>query len=244
MALGAIPAAKLTNGDLLVLQVFLELTLAHRCLGQAAVYLLIVAIVATGHLDLRFVVALEAPAHGQWGPLLRLVHPGVHGAMTLLALDLGHGNVLGVIEIHVVGQVKRPGVVRLRPGARVADAIDAAGGVTAKADLSSVNLARPVLDGEQVVVSRPGEATRGPGSPGAPAGSASPATPPKVSLNTADGPALDTLPGVGPVLAQRILDWRAQNGRFASIDQLGEVSGIGENLLATLVPRVVKASSA
>ena len=142
------------------------------------------------------------------------------------------------IQVHVVGQVKRPGVVRLRPGARVADAIDAAGGVTAKADLSSVNLARPVLDGEQVVVSRPGEATRGPGSPGAPAGSASPATPPKVSLNTADGPALDTLPGVGPVLAQRILDWRAQNGRFASIDQLGEVSGIGEKLLATLSPLV------
>ena len=57
-------------------------------------------------------------------------------------------------------------------------------------------------------------------------------------MNTADGPALDTLPGVGPVLAQRILDWRAQNGRFASIDQLGEVSGIGEKLLATLSPLV------
>jgi competence protein ComEA len=146
----------------------------------------------------------------------------------------------GVVLVHVVGQVRRPGVVTLPAGARVEEALQAAGGATAKADLVRVNLARPVVDGEQIVVPKPGEPITGAAAVGgAPAGvgSAGVATGP-VDLNTAGLAELDTLPGVGPVLAQRILDWRAQNGRFSTVDELGEVSGIGEKVLANLRPLV------
>ncbi|KNX39243.1 competence protein ComEA [Luteipulveratus halotolerans] len=150
--------------------------------------------------------------------------------------------------MHVVGQVQRPGVVRLAPGARVQDAVSAAGGATGKADLTHVNLARPVVDGEQVVVPRPGEAvTAAPGGPavadgaapasGAPAGDGGGASGP-VDLNTADAGALDALPGVGPVIAARIVQWRTDNGRFTSVDELTEVSGIGDKLMAQLRPLV------
>ncbi|MFM6849268.1 MAG: helix-hairpin-helix domain-containing protein [Terrabacter sp.] len=150
------------------------------------------------------------------------------------------------IVVHVVGQVLRPGLVRLRAGARVADAIKQAGGARAGADLGALNLARPVTDGEQIRVPRPGEAatTAGPGpggggpSPGAAGGGAGTSSGTPVGLNTADAAALDSLPGVGPVLAQRIIDWRSQHGRFTSVDELGEVSGIGDKLLERLRPLV------
>ncbi len=123
----------------------------------------------------------------------------------------------------------------------MADAIAAAGGATPRADLSLLNLAHPVVDGEQVRVPRPGElvtssGAEGTGAPGAsPGGSGSS---PLVNLNTADLAALDTLPGVGPVLAQRIIDWRAEHGRFTAVEELGEVSGIGDKLYAQLQPKV------
>jgi competence protein ComEA len=144
----------------------------------------------------------------------------------------------GIVLVHVVGQVRHPGVVRLPAGARVEQALEAAGGATAKADLVRVNLARPVVDGEQIVVPKPGEAMTGAaGVVGGAAGSAAgPAAP--VDLNTAGLAELDTLPGVGPVLAQRILDWRSQNGRFSTVDELGEVSGIGDKVLENLRPLV------
>ncbi|MEW1955232.1 ComEA family DNA-binding protein [Terrabacter sp. NPDC080008] len=156
----------------------------------------------------------------------------------------------GPVVVHVVGQVNRPGVVQLRQGARVADAITAAGGTLRGADLSALNLARLVQDGEQIRVPRPGEAPvaaagvpagGGTGSGGAsgPGGTAgAPGSSALVSLNSADVAALDTLPGVGPVLAQRIVDWRTEHGRFTSIDELGEVSGIGDKMLAQLRPKV------
>ena len=142
-----------------------------------------------------------------------------------------------LLVVHVVGQVRRPGVQRLPVGSRVADAVDAAGGASAGADLSAVNLARLLVDGEQVRVPKPGdvvaEAGRGAG------GSSSAAAPGgPLSLNAADATALDALPGIGPVLAQRIVDWRTENGRFTSVDELAEVSGIGEKLLARLRPLV------
>jgi competence protein ComEA len=149
----------------------------------------------------------------------------------------------GQVVVHVVGQVKRPGLVRLKPGARVADAITAAGGASSRADLSLLNLARLVVDGEQVLVPRPGEAPSGSGSPASAGGSAGGGGAASgggglVNLNTADLAALDTLPGVGPVLAQRILDWRSEHGRFTSVEELGEVSGIGEKLYAQIRPKV------
>jgi competence protein ComEA len=146
-----------------------------------------------------------------------------------------------VVVVHVVGRVRHPGVRQLPAGSRVADAVKAAGGATGKADLSALNLARVVVDGEQVRVPAVGDpvvpgSLPGAGSAGG-AGAGGAAGVP-VSLNTADLAALDTLPGVGPVLAQRILDWRTAHGRFTSIDELGEVSGIGEKLLAQLSPLV------
>ncbi len=118
------------------------------------------------------------------------------------------------------------------------DAIDAAGGALTTADLKRINLARALGDGEQVHVPAPGESIL----PGAfrpavtatsRAGSGAP-----VHLNNASARELESLPGVGPVLAQRIIDWRDAHGRFSSVDELGEVSGIGEKLLVQLTPKV------
>jgi len=144
----------------------------------------------------------------------------------------------GQLVVHVVGQVLAPGLVRLAPGARVADAVEAAGGATPAADLSRVNLAKAVVDGEQVVLPLPGEPLPAGSAAGAGGGAGASGTGPAagspVDLNTADLAALDGLPGIGPVLAQRILDWRTENGRFTSVDELGEVTGIGDKLLTQL----------
>lgn len=133
------------------------------------------------------------------------------------------------LVISVVGRVERPGLVRVPDGARVADALDAAGGAVPDTDLTALNLARRVGDGEQLLV---GVAP----PPGVPAGSGAAATPADatVDLNTATMEQLDTLPGVGPVTAQHILDWRTANGRFTAVDQLREVDGIGEARFAKL----------
>jgi competence protein ComEA len=135
------------------------------------------------------------------------------------------------LVVHVTGEVRGPGVVRLPAGSRVQDAIDAAGGPTRRARTDSVNLARLLVDGEQVVVLGRGDPLPPPAGPGGGStpGAAAPGTP--VNLNTATLDQLDALPGIGPVLAQRILDWRAANGRFSAVDELGEVSGIGEATL-------------
>lgn len=147
------------------------------------------------------------------------------------------------VVVHVVGAVHRPGIVHLPAGSRVADAVDAAGGATSRGQLASVNLARVLVDGEQIVVQRRGGSMLlgAPGTAGAaasPGGAAAASPTPPVDLNTATLEALDGLPGIGPVLAQRILDWRAANGRFSTVDELGEVSGIGEATLADLRPLV------
>lgn len=160
------------------------------------------------------------------------------------------GSGAAVVVVHVVGEVRAPGLQRLAAGARVADALEAAGGPTGEADLARVNLARLLVDGEQVQVPAPGDPDPvvGPGGVGTPGvgGGAGGTVPPggtstaptPISLNTADLTTLESLPGVGPVLAQRIVDWRTQHGRFTSVEELGEVSGIGEKLLAQLTPLV------
>jgi competence protein ComEA len=144
------------------------------------------------------------------------------------------------VVVDVVGQVGRPGLVSLPAGSRVADAITAAGGATPEADVSLLNQARLVIDGEQIRVPRPGEViAAAPGAAGGgAAGGAGGGVGAVVSLNSADLATLDGLPGVGPVLAQRILDWRSEHGRFTSVDELGEVSGIGDKLMSQLRPRV------
>ncbi|MHB1474353.1 MAG: helix-hairpin-helix domain-containing protein [Dermatophilaceae bacterium] len=181
---------------------------------------------------------VAATAHGPPGGLVSRTVPAAFGSAGAAGLPTA----AGVLLVHVVGQVRRPGVVRLPPGARVLDAVQAAGGATSSADLNHLNLARLVADGEQIVVPKPGESilTGGvSGAGGAGAGSSGVGSVGGlIDLNTADVSALDSLPGVGPVLAQRILEWRAQHGRFTSVDELGEVSGIGDKILAQIRPKV------
>ena len=131
----------------------------------------------------------------------------------------------GALVVDVVGAVRRPGLYRLTQGARIADAVTRAGGATAKADLALINLAAPLADGEQVIV--PG---RGAAALGAPAGAGSAAGAPSsgpVHLSTATLEQLDSLPGIGPVTAQKILDYRQRHGAFTSVDGLDAVPGIG-----------------
>lgn len=139
------------------------------------------------------------------------------------------------VVVHVVGLVARPGLVHLPLGARVADAVAAAGGVTRRRAADTVNLARVLVDGEQVVVG--GAAVAG-AAVVAGATLDGTAAPVPVDLNLATEPVLDGLPGVGPVLAGRIVAWRVANGPFRSVDELGEVSGIGDAILAQLRPLV------
>ena len=139
--------------------------------------------------------------------------------------------------VHVVGEVRAPGLYLVALGSRVVDAVMAAGGLTSQADECAINLARPVNDGEQLVIStRVGDAT-GCGAMAAAGGGDGGASAP-ISLSRADVTALDSLPGIGPTLAQRIIDWRTANGGFTSVDQLNDVSGIGDKLFSSLQPLV------
>lgn len=241
-----------------------ELRTGRRAVSSAAVVSLLALVLAVGCVFvLRVLWAERSTSVPDVAPGASRSLQVVGGAATRAAVPGGAATATGrsgaisgsvpvvppagaELVVHVVGQVVRPGLVRLRPGARLADAIAAAGGERPGADLAALNLARLVIDGEQIRVPGPGEAPApgsgmagppgsggGAGVPGSPSGSGAP-----VSLNSADVAALDALPGVGPVLAQRIIDWRTQHGRFTSVDELGEVSGIGDKLLAQLRPKV------
>jgi competence protein ComEA len=142
------------------------------------------------------------------------------------------------VVVHVAGKVRRPGLIKAPAGSRVADVLALAGGPLRGVDLTTLNLARQVTDGEQIIVGQ---------SPPTPPANAPPATPSTgggpsaltpVNLNTATLDQLDALPGVGPVLAQRILDYRTQNGPFTTIDQLQEVPGVGPKKFDSLKPHV------
>ena len=131
------------------------------------------------------------------------------------------------IYVHILGQVSRPGLYQLRDGDRAVDAVAAAGGFSPTADPAGLNLARFLSDGEQIVVPAIGEvAATGSGGGGSAGG--------KVNLNTADESDLDTLPGIGPTMAARILAWREANGRFTSVEDLLSVSGIGDKTFSEL----------
>lgn len=151
------------------------------------------------------------------------------------------GTASALLVIDVAGKVRKPGVYRLPPGARVDDAVRAAGGFSAGVDPMTVNLARKLVDGEQVLIGVAGGGSAvggGPAGPGTAAGPAPGAAPSPLDLNSATLAQLDGLPGVGPVLAQHILDWRTEHGRFDSVDQLNGVSGIGDSKFADLKPLV------
>ncbi len=137
------------------------------------------------------------------------------------------------VVVHVVGAVRHPGLYRLRDGSRIADAVRRAGGASRRANLGGLNLAAPLVDGAQVVVparvqivpgAAPGGASSATGVPGTAAGAAPTQ---KLSLSTATAEQLDELPGVGPVTAQKILDYRAEHGFVRSVDDLDAVPGIG-----------------
>lgn len=164
---------------------------------------------------------------------------GASGGVSLGRVDGGR------VTVHVAGAVRRPDVYRMPAGARVDDAVHRAGGATRAADLDSINLAAKLEDGRQVLVPRaaaPGSTAAGSTAAGSTAGGApsaaqAPATGP-VNLNTATLEQLQTLDGVGPGIAQRILDYREQNGGFRRVEDLGAVSGIGVKRMATLTPLV------
>lgn len=153
------------------------------------------------------------------------------------------------VIVHAAGAVQRPGVYRLRGGARVDDLVAAAGGLGAGADVNRLNLAAALADGERIYVPHVGEVAvpdpvgqsgpvTGSGRPAAAAGSEGGGGGGPIDLNTATAEELDTLPGVGPATAQAILDYRGQHGRFRSVDELLEVRGIGDAKLAGLRSKV------
>ncbi|CAA9478546.1 MAG: hypothetical protein AVDCRST_MAG65-1308 [uncultured Solirubrobacteraceae bacterium] len=144
----------------------------------------------------------------------------------------------GRATVHVAGEVQRPGVYRLRTGARVHDAVDRAGGPTRRADTTQINLAAKVEDGRQVLV--PARPEDPPGVP--PAGATTTSAPGgadvPINLNTATLEQLDSLDGIGPATAQQILDYRDANDGFGSVEELGDVPGIGDKRLASLREQV------
>ena len=140
----------------------------------------------------------------------------------------------GGLAVQVAGEVRRPGVYQVPAGARVHEAIEQAGGLTRRADQAGVNLVAKVADGQQVIVPRRGAAVAG-GGAGAAGGAGSDGVPgAKVSLGSATPEQLDAIDGIGPTLAQRIVEYRQKNGGFSSVDELRQVDGIGEKRFESL----------
>jgi competence protein ComEA len=167
----------------------------------------------------------SAPAVNVDGPTRPSARPAPPGE--------GSRTVGSGLYVHVAGAVGRPGLIRLPSGSRVATALERAGGPTRRADLTLVNLAARVQDGQQIVVPVAGQA----GGAGAAGGAADPAAVlpgAKITLSTATAEQLDEIDGIGPTLAERIVEYRDAHGGFRSVQELGEVEGIGEKRLATL----------
>jgi competence protein ComEA len=186
-------------------------------LGAGVVLVLVGATVAV-------LVAALAP-HGVSGAVQRPPSSGSTGAVH--SASPADSNVPAQY-VHVVGAVRVPGVYELPAGDRVIDAIAAAGGFTAAADQGQVNLARVIADGEQLVVPKKGQVPTSPGATGTG----------KVDINTADLTALETLDGIGPALAQRILDYRESKGGFSAVTDLRNIAGIGDKKFAAIKDHV------
>jgi competence protein ComEA len=170
---------------------------------------------------------------GAWY-LSRGADPAPESPPAAIEVERDDGRTESVV-VHVAGAVRRPGVYRMRANARVDDAVGRAGGATRRADLSQVNLAAQVEDGRQVLV--PAQVRAAAAGGAAPAGT--PATPGvPLNINTATLEQLDELDGIGPTTAQHILDYREEHGGFGSVEELGEVPGIGDVRLASLREQV------
>ena len=180
---------------------------------------------------------MQGQAHGSGAPIASTPAPATTGSGSGSGAVRLEPRAATVALVHVAGAVRTPGVYRLRDGERVQDAVRRAGGPRAGADLNAINLAAKVADGQQVVVPRRGAAGAATVSG---AGAGEPGGPPQapVSLNTATAEQLDTLDGVGPATATKILEYRRQHGGFRSIDDLGEIPGIGPKRLAALRGKV------
>jgi competence protein ComEA len=163
--------------------------------------------------------------------------------------DAAVGESRAAILVHVLGSVLRPGVYELAEGSRAVDAVAMAGGFAEGAEQASLNLARPLVDGEQLRVLAVGEVPPAPaggagagspssGSPGAPSGAAGGSPGALINLNSATALDLDTLPRIGPAMAARIIAWRDENGPFASVDDLLQITGIGDKTFESLRPLV------
>lgn len=172
-------------------------------------------------------VAVQTTPSVEVGPAPQAAEPGT------APTQASDPSATAEVVVDVAGKVRRPGIVVLAQGSRVADALDAAGGARRGVDLTSLNLARVLVDGEQILVGAPAApAVAGAApSPEGPGGSL-------VNLNTASATELETLPGVGPVTAAAIIEWRTRHGGFTSVEDLLEVQGIGEVTLEQLAPLV------
>lgn len=192
--------------------------------GLAVVVVVAVAVAAIRTTSAAPPVELTLPRAGAPGD------PGAEAA----GAGAGSGGEEPEVMVHAAGAVVHPGLYRLPADARLADALDAAGGPAAEADLDAVNLAARVADGERIYVPRKGEVVAGGGPPtGGPGGPSGP-----LDLNTATAEQLDALPGIGPATAEAIISYRREHGRFRSVEELVEVRGIGESKLAALRSKV------
>lgn len=236
-----------------------ELTVWERIRAQisvpkaAAVVVFLIALFVTAAVLLRSLgdPAMPEDSPGSLGPAAPKLEASKSGAPAGTDAAAGipdsspRGTAATKIFVHVVGEVERPGVVELETGARVLDAIAAAGGATPQAELSAVNLARTVTDGEQIVVLDAEAAAQLPAgsaqgnAPGASGGGPGGSAGGGINVNSASVDELTELPGIGPALGQRIVDWREANGPFTSVEQLTEVSGIGAKTLEKFRERVI-----
>lgn len=211
--------------------------LSLGALQLGPVHLAVVAVVAALAVGIASWVVIRDQAEPMPMPMPTPV-PEVASAPTPLAeVSPSSSAASGVgeeveVTVDVAGKVRRPGIAVLPPGSRVVDALEAAGGARRGIDLTSLNLARPLVDGEQILVgvAAPTGVAGTLGTPGE--------TGALVNINTADPSVLESLPGVGPVTAAAIISWRTDNGSFTSVDELLEVDGIGDATLAELAPHV------
>jgi competence protein ComEA len=171
------------------------------------------------------------------GAPAQVAPPATEGPITTAApaIEASPSQTSGQLYVDVSGEVRRPGLYSLDPGSRVADAIEAAGGASPRADLDPLNLAEPLTDGVKVDVARKGEVA----SATVPlSGASSSPTVAVININTADEPTLEQIPGVGPVTANAILDYRNRIGGFSSIEQLLDVNGIGPATVENIRPYI------